>query len=60
MITKCIRCECMLTMDFTPLDKAGAYSLCETCFMAYVDERGVPGIEVVLDGVHSQPIPTNP
>ena len=39
---KCIRCECMLAPDFAPLDEAGAYSLCETCLDAWMQERGWP------------------
>ncbi len=39
---KCIRCECMLPPDFAPLDEAGAYSLCESCFDAWMQERGWP------------------
>ena len=42
---KCIRCECMLAADFPPLDEAGAYSLCETCFEAYLQERGWPAYD---------------
>ena len=58
MIMECIRCECMLTTDFAPLDEAGAYSLCESCFEAYMQERGVPfEVEIEHDGVPAQPIP---
>ena len=39
---KCIRCECMLADDFPPLDEAGAYSQCETCFEVYMQARGWP------------------
>ncbi len=58
---KCIRCECLLSPDFTPLDEAGAYSLCESCFEAYMQERGWPDwidLPVLLepDGVPAAPI----
>ena len=39
---KCIRCECALPSDFTPLDEKGAWSLCGTCFELYMNERGWP------------------
>ena len=39
---KCIRCECMLPSDFTPLDEREEWSLCETCFETYLQERGWP------------------
>ena len=53
---KCIRCECLLPPDFAPLDEAGAYSLCETCFTAYMQANraargraGEPGMSSAID-----------
>ena len=45
---KCIRCECPLPSDFTPLDEHGAYSLCGTCFETYLQERGWPDYDECL------------
>ena len=42
---KCIRCECMLPPDFAPLDEAGAYSLCESCFETWMQERSWPAYD---------------
>ena len=49
---KCIRCEVPLAVDpdFPPLDEHGAYSICESCFEAYMNERGYEGWPLFAPG----------